>query len=507
MGSRFLLATVLVFGTAAGAEPGMPLSAIDWLSDSVAIPVAQPAPGRVQPSEPAISDDALPAPVMVAPLKGSLSDNVGVAPETLGLPVDLWRNSTMEDVEQRLAETRMPRLPAPQTLLRDLLVAAAPAPSDSRDGMEMFLARIDALLGIGRLDDARNLIEQAERETPQPFRRWFDITLLTGHENKACERMRDLPQITPTYPARVFCLARTGDWRAALVTLGAAERLELISTAEADRLGRFLDDLGGGTALEPPERPTPLDYMIYEAIGEPLRSTGLPIAFAHAELRANAGWRARLEGAERLTRAGAIPPKRLWRVYHEREPAASGGLWDRVAAVQAFDAALAEQDMAKIAEVLPVVWSEMQARGLAFAFAERNGHALSRMKLDGDAGKIALHASYLADVLPEERQGAGPDDAFLASLVRGKPEPGAAVSPEARHVADALEAPPPERVARLLEDGRKGEALLLAVNMLEDGATGSLDALRDGLATLVAAGQPDRAARAGLEFLLVEVHG
>lgn len=507
MAGRTLLAVALAFGTTAEAEPGRPLSAIDWLSDSVALPVAEPAPGRVKPSEPAVSDNALPAPVAVAPLGGPVPDSVGVPAETLGLPPDLWRDSTIESVKRRLAETRIPRLPAAQALLRDLLVAAAPAPSDSREGTEMFLARVDALLGLGRLDDARDLIEQAKRDTPQPFRRWFDIALLTGYENQACERMRELPQITPTYPARVFCLARTGDWRAALVTLGAAEQLRLISTAEADRLGRFLDDLGTETALEPPERPTPLDYMIYEAIGEPLRTAGLPIAFSHAELRANTGWRARLEGAERLARAGAIPTKRLWRIYHEREPAASGGLWDRVAAVQAFDAALAGEDMAVIAEILPVVWSEMQARGLGFAFAERHGRALSRMELQAEAGQIARHAGYLAGAAPQEERSGRSGDAFLASLVRGEPVAEAAVSPEARHVAEALAAAPPERAARLIEAGRTGEALLLAVNMLEDGTAGSLDALRDGLATLVAAGLPDRAARAGLEFLLHDVHG
>lgn len=507
MGSRSVLAVALIFATTVGAEPGPPLSAIDWLSDSVTISATKPAPGRVQLSEPAVSDNALPEPVVVAPLGGPVSDGVGITPETLGLPADLWQNSTMEDVKRRLAETAMPRLPAARSLLRALLVAAAPAPAGSRDGTEMFLARVDALLGLGRLDDARDLLEQSQHETPQPFRRWFDITLLTGHENRACERMRDLPQITPTYPARVFCLARTGDWRAALVTLGAAERLELLTAAEAGRLHRFLDDLGDGATLEPPARPTPLDYMIYEAIGEPLRSTGLPLAFAHAELRANSGWRARLEGAERLARAGAISSERLWRIYHEREPAASGGLWDRVAAAQAFDAAMAAKDRTRVAEVLPVVWSEMQARGLGFVFVERHGHALSRMGLEGAAGKIASHASYLIDVVPEEEQGDGPDDAFLSSLVRRAPEPDAAISPKARQVAGALAAPPPERVTRLLEDGRKGEALLVAVDMLEDGTNGNLDALRDGLAALIAVGQPDRAARAALEFLLLEAQG
>ncbi|MES2541924.1 MAG: hypothetical protein V4583_15285, partial [Pseudomonadota bacterium] len=100
----------------------------------------------------------------------------------------------------------------------------------------------------------------------------------------------------------------------------------------------FLDpDLFEGEPVPPAPSPvTPLDWMIYAAIGEPLPTEGLPIAFSYAELSPRVGWKSQIEAAERLTRAGTIPPNVILGLYTEREPAASGGVWDRVATFQAF---------------------------------------------------------------------------------------------------------------------------------------------------------------------------
>ena len=43
-----------------------------------------------------------------------------------------------------------------------------------------------------------------------------------------------------------------------------------------------------------------------EAIGTPLPTAPLPLAFAHSDLRHTAGWKARIEAAERLVRTGAV---------------------------------------------------------------------------------------------------------------------------------------------------------------------------------------------------------
>ena len=125
----------------------------------------------------------------------------------------------------------------------------------------------------------------------------------------------------------------SGDWNAAALTLKTAEALGFVTGEQSALLERFLDpEIEDGAApLPPPSRPSPLVWRMMEAIGEPMPTNTLPVAFAQADLRANAGWKQQIEAAERLARTGAVAPNRLLGLYTERRPAASGGVWDRAA--------------------------------------------------------------------------------------------------------------------------------------------------------------------------------
>ena len=87
----------------------------------------------------------------------------------------------------------------------------------------MLVARIDRLLEIGALEEAGALIELAGPDTPELFRRWFDVGLLLDEAEAPCAALRQNPSLSPTLPARVFCLARGGDWNAAEITLTLGE--------------------------------------------------------------------------------------------------------------------------------------------------------------------------------------------------------------------------------------------------------------------------------------------
>lgn len=70
----------------AGAQE--PLSAIDWLSQSVAVPAAQPGSA---PFEPAITAGAAHEDIAVTVLDGPSPDATGLlAPQVTGLPQALW---------------------------------------------------------------------------------------------------------------------------------------------------------------------------------------------------------------------------------------------------------------------------------------------------------------------------------------------------------------------------------------------------------------------------------
>jgi hypothetical protein len=313
----------LVLATAVAAQDA-PLSAIDWLSESVASPAGLAQP--FAPPEPPVAADAGSPGITVTLLDRPQADPVGVlGPEDTGLPASLWAASEGAVLVDLLRASPPETLPALQDLMVSLMLAEARGPRDG-SGAALALARVDRLLDTGALEPAQALLESGDLLHPEWFRRWFDVTLLRGTEDRACELLREHPALAPTLEARVFCLARNGDWNAAALTLGTARALGDVSPEEELLLARFLDpEFGSEEAGGAAERPSPLLYRIREAVGDLTPTTGLPLAFAHADLRSTVAWRTQIEAAERLARRGALSPEALRDVYLARRPAASGG--------------------------------------------------------------------------------------------------------------------------------------------------------------------------------------
>ncbi len=544
---------ILLAGTAP-LHADDPLSAIDWLSKSVTAPkggvavsnaAGLPAPGSSLPrgtalpasvplpqklrNEPAVTKDASPGQITAMVLGKTSPDGVGLlSPAQTGLPHRLWALAPSEEIARRLTAERSDTLPSLQALLTTLLLAEAEPPVDSGGRGVLLLARVDKLLSMGALDHAAALIARADPApsalAPDLFRRRFDIALLTGTEDAACTEMQSAPHLAPTLPARIFCLARAGDWQAAALTLATSQALGQVPVGEEDLLLRFLDpaEADGAEPLPPPAQATPLGWRMYEAIGEPLPSLGLPVAFAHAELRPQAGWKAQLEAAERLARIGAVPPQALLRIYTERRPAASGGVWDRVAAFQRFDRAIgggtAQPVADAVATALPEAWAAMMAAELEAPFAQLYGQRLMDLPLQGEAARLAFRIALLSPqyrAAAEARaiataQTARPDiaEAFLIGLARGQLQGLTAPDSMARAIAPAFLAPQiTDEAAALLKDRRVGEALLLAMDDLGRGVTGDPRGVAEGLSLLRMLGLEDAARRVALELLVLERRG
>jgi len=521
----------LTLGGAMPARADNPMSAIDWLSKSVAAPgshrATPPQGGKIPSSvplperpanEPAVTKDARPAEVTVTVLGAPTPDSVGLLPaERTGLPRDLWGLTRASDLARTITEAEEPVLPTLQGLFSTLLLAEANPPVDSGPEGRLLLARIDKLLAMGALDQASGLIQLVRARTPELFRRRFDIALLTGQEDSACIEMQSSPHLAPTLTARVFCLARAGDWNAAALTLNTARALGQVEPEDEVLLVRFLDaELADSIpSLPPPPQPTPLVWRIYEAIGEPLPTLGLPIAFAHAELRPQAGWKAQVEAAERLSRVGAITPNLLLGMYTARAPAASGGVWDRVDLFQRFDAALSGGDRTRIARILPDVWQAMVGAELESTFAALYGDRLMQVGLTGDAATLAFHIALLSPAYEraaKDRAGAvsQPDvqEAFLIGLARGKINGLTPPDSMSRAIAPAFLAPEiTAEPQRLLDERRFGEALLWAIARVGRGVHGDPRGVAEGLSLLRRMGLEDAARRTALELLLLERRG
>jgi hypothetical protein len=519
--ARLALALISVpFMTAGGVSAqteGGPLSAIDWLSQSVATPAAKDTGGlAVAINEPPVADvgGALPEPVATTALDAPSPDAVGlIAPAVSGLPRGLWGAGLTREIAAQLFNDRAGDLPALRQLFLTILLAELDPPADGGGAGQLLQVRIDKLLTLGALEQAAALIEAAGSETPEMIRRAFDVALLTGAEDRACEAMTRSPDLAPTVPARIFCQARGGSVDTAMLTLQASEALGQLTPDQAHLLGRFLDPeiFEGEPVPAAPDPVTPLDWKIYEAIGEPLPTDRLPIAFSYAELGPRAGWKAQIEAAERLTRGGTIPPNVILGLYTERDPAASGGVWDRVSAFQAFEAALASGDGARVAKTLPAVWSRMQEAELEVPFAVLFGKQLATIALPPETAAIAFRIGLLSPYLEQVARAHPPTDATEAFLIAlALDEMATAVPPDslARAIASAFRNPVPSSEAKTLLDGnRTGEALLTAIDNIGRGVHGDLRGVTEGLSLLMLVGLDGVARRTALELMILERRG
>ncbi len=504
-----LLAVVLanpVYAQEAGQTAEIDLTGLpelgtpDWLSDTITRPHAN------------VATDASVAEIMVLPLDAIQLDAVGLLPATItGLPRGLWGASETETLARLMRAQPIQGLPAMQNFTEVLALAELDPPLDApAEGSELFLARLDMLLDRGALDPAQALMERAgPTQDGDIFRRWFDVSLLTDHSTRACAAMNANPDIAPTFPARIFCLARGGDWSAAALSLGTGEALGQITESEGDLIARFLDPelFEGEPPLPPDDTLTPLEFQMRMAIAQRPDMTGMPLAFLYADLSPLAGWRAQLDASERLTRSGAIAPQEWFAIYTSQGPSASGAIWDRVEALQALDAALLAGDPIETSRRLAPAWEAMQDAGLEVAFADIYGERLLRTPLVDEAGILARRIGLLSPLYEQVAQSAVAQNAterFAFAIARGLP-PEATRDPLDRAIGAAFAIDrPSHRYSLFLENNRLGEALLRAALVLaQGGADTDTDDLTDALVLFRAVGLEDVARRAALQLHLL----
>ena len=504
--ASFLLSIVgLMAISSAEAAETQPLSAIDWLSNSV--DVETPAPAA-----PTASEATLPQEILVMSLDAPVADSAGlIEAADLDLDPSLWGTSAASDLARGLAA--LGDLPeAPPSLNRflvKLISARLDPPIDAAVDDSFFLARVDRLLALGHLEAAGQLIELAGSTEPRRFRRAFDIALLNGSETDACRIIEQAPELSPTYPTRIFCLARLGQWDVAALTLGNAESLGILSPQEDELLLHFLDpELFEGEPIPAaPRVPSPLLFRLYEAVGERIPTDQLPVAFAVTDLADTVGWKARLRAAERLTATGARSFEALLQVYRERKPAASGGVFDRVAAVQALTMAMDRHDEEAVVRLLPDAWASAREAGYDASFARWIAPRMKGLTMTGRTGQFAFEIALLAGNadLAADFASTTPDDRFLLALAagqRGVPPGSDALGRAVLRGLSAFGAG--AAYDALVRDDRKGEALFRAIAQLSEGAAGNPDATAHSLMLLRVLGLDALARQIAVELVLME---
>jgi hypothetical protein len=494
--------------TSASQSSSAPLSVIDWLGTQTAPTLLIQKKNR-QAVEPAITRNGLPPQVAVAPLGIGKPRQIGLVPANVtGLPTSLWQGSNVTKITALLDRLPELEMPAAQALLYTLLLAEVDAPGGiSAAGDTLALARVKKLVKLGALDPALSLIEQSGVPTSAAhFDLWMQISLLTGTEDRACGVLRGSPHLTKDLSTRIFCAARDGKWENAALTFGSAQALGLLPPEKLALIDRFLhpDAFEGSPLLPAPRVMDPLSFRLFETIGEAFPTRMLPRAYAVADLRDLAGWKSQIEAAERLTRAGALPDNRLLGLYTERQAAASGGVWDRVAAVQRFETALTTRNSEAVGKTLPGAWRAMQDAGLEIAFSSLFYEDLVPIELSGRASVIATNVALLsADY--EQTAAKAKLSSLATQIATGQVTGHRPNDPIRAALFDAfIDAKPRADLVAMAQQSRLGEGILHILRLMHDGAQGDANAMRDALATLRALGLEDIARRAALQTIVLD---
>jgi|TARA_B110000908_G_scaffold168327_1_gene223005 hypothetical protein len=498
-------ATLPNFIFAQGTATDSPLSAIDWLDS---IPKSQPI--VLVPDEPNVTNGADVPDVSVTTLDGPAVKIIGLVPSNVsGLPRNLWSGSDAAELANVLANMPTLTLPAAQASLFTLLLAVAdPSVGDTQ---KFDLARVDALLNAGALEPALALIEQiGPSRSPEIAKRYLDASLLHETEDAACDFINAKPFLAPDYTYRIFCAARAGDWNTAALLLGTARALGTVSPTQTAILEHFLDPglFEGEPHLPRPAKPNALFFRMYEALGQPISTRSWPVIYANADLRDVVGWKTQIEAAERLAQTGALPANRLLGIYSERQPAASGGIWDRVAAVQRFETALNTGHKDAIIKTLPKAWRQMQSVGLGVPFATLFTQRLIESELPSQLHKdvfAILESGTEYEAATALYPATAARHPFRKAVAAGDVDPKLAVS--LLEVAIARGFSPGAADATLLKtakNGALGMALLRNLSALHAGTQGDMGQLSKSLGTLRALGLEDVARRAALQMLIAQ---
>lgn len=505
MKARITLLCLLGFTTALCAEEA-PLSAVDWLSESVKI--RQNPLNTEQSTEP--TEGVLTEVISVSPLEQTQKDAVGLVPAgQAGFPSDFWGDSSALRLKALIRHIHPNGLPETTNLFQNILLTEFQAPLGSGPNAVLLLARLDRLLEAGALEQAEALLEHAGPDEAELFRRYFDVSLLIQRAEESCRRMLQHPAFAPTLPARIFCLARGGDWNAAALTLATGQALGKIDADEADLLARFLDPelFEGEPDLPPPDRLTPLAFVMREAIHQPRPHGTLPLAFLHLDLQNQAGWKTRLLATERLVASQAFPANMLSDVYLEGKASASGGVWERVRSVQQLGSVISGEDPDQIGKALEHAYDQMQSADLLLPLAQLYAEPLSRFDLSGTAKEKQFHLALLHqnfETLEKRFSADTPKDEFLHKLASGAY---AELHPEndlqAAIKAGLLPDNDSTHLGEMIRAGQTGEAVLRAIDLLKAGKSSDPGDISTALSTLVLAGLENSAQRIALQLLIL----
>ena len=383
------------------AQSNAPISAIEWLSQPGLAPLSEGSLIVGDPTSGAVVDE-----ITVIELDAPVTKSYGLIPTNIsGIPEDFWTDIDPAALTQSIGSLSGPSLPAADDLLLRALLA------ESLGDDEVLGVKVRALLDRGAVHAAYSLLGQSQINSLESFALFAEAALLTDNVERMCSQLNAARHLSNDEALQVYCHARAGSWDTAVLNYFTLDTLRAFSPTTSALLAANLDPELADILSLPRADPlslSALEFKLRASVGQPLATQTLPLKFTPSDLGATTSWKQQIESAERLGAIGSLPAAQLLERYKSNQPSASGGVWDRVLAVQNLDNALGDHIIDPSDELLEF-WTLMRNRKLAAPLARAWAKKLVKFEKVLKSNNILFQMQVLASANPMD---------FAASMAR-----------------------------------------------------------------------------------------
>ena len=356
-----------------------PMSAIDWLAEKINDP-------PIFYTNPSPNFDIFDNNIKKLDLPNISKNSIGIFPSIrLGINSNVWKNSNEFEISNLLEKIAIGDIYYSNRLLKRILLIEADPPIISTDkefsGTIFLRSRILKLIQMGALDEAESLLLDANPNTdPKLIDLWSKISFLTLRFDNFCNSVLKSYN-TLIHPAhKVICLARSGDWNAAALSLATYSSINAIESDYEKLLINFLDHEADLDIYNKDlcNRDQPLLVYLCDFSNINTQDLGIDVKYLYDDLGRGKSIRSRLIASEELVKSGALNPSILFSTYKVKQPSTSGGVWARVKQVQELENIL-EMDLENtktLSTHLDLVIKEFFKNKLLSPFAEFYGEKL-----------------------------------------------------------------------------------------------------------------------------------
>ena len=356
-----------------------PMSAIDWLEKKI----NDPPEFFTYPSEIEKSDDNEIEKIVLPNIS---KNSIGIYPSIkIGINSDIWKNSNELEISALLRKIRISDLYYLNRLLKRILLIESDPPIivvDKKFSGTLFLReRILKLIQMGALDDAEALILEADPTfDPNLIDLWSEVSFLTYRFERFCNAILNgyHNSLDPAY--KIICLARSGDWNAAALSLATYSSINEIDSDHEKLLINYLDHEAELEIINKDKCKEEKSVIIYlcNFSNVNMQFPNYGVKFLYNNLGRGKSIRSRIVASEELVKSGALNPNILFSTYKIKQPSTSGGVWARAKFIQELDIII-QHDLNNyqyLSNHLNIVIDEFLKNKLLTAFAISYGKKL-----------------------------------------------------------------------------------------------------------------------------------